>query len=154
VQNKQLFLRGFHDGADHAVETDICIVLQGDQSNVVVLPLEPAVLYGNESVGEEYVGLQFLTAQADKQRAPTEVGVAGNITQGADGDDGIRRLNGDTAAIHMFQRYDVIYVGIFGQQFFAYAFDCVGVHDRDALNGSGYGQQIACAEGPNLIAQV
>src|SRR5690606_6524299 len=78
VQNKQLFLCGFHDGADHAVESDICSVLQGDQSNVVVLPLEPAVLYGNESVGEGYVGLEFLTAQADKQRAPAEVGVAGN----------------------------------------------------------------------------
>ncbi len=70
-------------------------------------------------LGQQQFGLQLLAAEANDHHLAAEIGIAGQVLQGADQDGSARRVDGDAAAIGMRDRHHVVDVGIFRQQLLA-----------------------------------
>ena len=101
--------------------------------------------HGDGARRQQTLGLQLFAAQAHHHHLAAKVGVQAQVAQGADGDDGVGRVNRHTAAVAMFQRHHVVHVGVTGQQFLLDELHGKFGHAGHALHGLGNGQDVAGA---------
>jgi len=95
--------------------------------------------------GQQPLGLQLLAAQADHHHLAAEVGVAADVAQGANRDDGVGRVDGHTAAVAVLQAHHVVHVGKARQQLGLDALHGKVHHTGHALHRGGDGQDVARA---------
>ena len=90
--------------------------------------------------------LQLLTAQADHHHLAAKVRIEANVAQRADWNDGVGRVDGNTAAISVVQPDDVVDVGELRQQFCLDALHGEVSHAGHALHSLGDRQDVARAD--------
>ena len=129
------FSAAAHDGGDDLAEA--ALVLQADH---VALAQDGKIAGG--IAGEQARGLQLLAAQADHQRLSREVGMQPDVLQGADGNGGARRVDGDAAAVGVGDGDHAVHVGEARQKLGADALRGVLHGGRDALHGGGDAEDV------------
>ena len=128
---------------DHRLEADMRGVLQGDQV-VVVLVASASTLDG--AGRQQPLRLQLLATEADHHGGAAEIRIEADVAQRADRDVGVRRIDGDAAAVDVLERDDVVDVRISRQQLGPDAPDGVFDDAGHALHRGRDRQQIARAD--------
>ena len=103
------------------------------------------VHHGDGAGGQQSLGLQLFAAQAHHHHLAAKVGVQAQVAQGADGDDGVWRVNRHAAAVAMFQRHHVVHVRVARQQLLLDALHGKLGDARHALHRLRDGQDVASA---------
>src|SRR3954467_15819170 len=98
---------------DHRIEADMRGVLQGHQV-VVVLSRSASTLDG--AGRQQPLRLQLLATEADHHGGAAKIRIEADIAQGPYRDVGVRRINGDAAAVDVLEWDDVVDVRISRQQ--------------------------------------
>ena len=132
VEHGHLLLRHGHDRAD--VRLKALVVLQDDD-----------VLRGVVLRAHEHVHRQLFAAEGHDHQLPAEVRVMAEVAQRADGHLGLRRVDGDAAAVGMVDGDDVVHVRILGQDLPADALHGDVQHALHALHGGLDAQDVAGA---------
>jgi len=104
------------DAVDDFAETVRLFVLHPDDIGI-------AHAGRGHAFGQQQFGLQLLAAETDDHHLAAEIRIARQILQGPDRYRGAGGVDGDTAAIDMGHRHDVVDVRIFRQQLLADALD-------------------------------
>ena len=141
VQPLQVRHGARHDGVKHGHEAHMLSILQAQH-------IQRALVYGidcNAAGGKQAIGLQLLAAQANDHHLAAKVGVAADVVQGPDGDDGVRRVYGHAATIAVLEPHHAVHMGVARQQFVTDAFDGQRHYAGHALNRGGDSQQVAGA---------
>ncbi len=107
---------------------------------------------GNAAGGQQPLGLQLLATQAHHHHLATEVGIQADVAQRADGNDCVGRVDGNAAAVTVFERNHVVHIGKARQQLGLDALHRKTGDTGHALHGLRDGQDVARADRAVRIA--
>ena len=124
IQNLQLLFRHRADGIHHGL---IALIVLKDDNIVLVVQLRPPLT--------EAVDGELLTAETHQHEDTTEIRMGCDVTDDLLRNVGIRCIDGDTAAVWMIDRNDIVYVRILRQDLPLDALDGNIEHTRDTLHG-------------------
>src|SRR6516162_2612111 len=96
--------------------------------------------------------LQFLTTKTNDHRAAAEIRIEADVSECSNWDLGVWRLDRYATAVNVLKADHVVDIGVLGEQLVADPAHRVLDYSRDALDGCGYGEQVASSHRPIGIA--
>ena len=115
-------------------------------------PLVNSLAAASHPGGKQAFRLQLLAAETDHHGAAAEIRIEADIAQRPDRNFGVRRIDGDAAAVSVFEPHHVIDVSIFRQQLGANARHRMLDNAGDTLHGCGDAEDVARSDRPVGIA--